>query len=99
MQERERKLASTISPQSYQPPSEADAGFYVTYGVVISARWGDVEKIRRAIEAEGGKIAFQTVSNGDLYLLRRYQVERALQGDASQLREVYQRKQDRRLKM
>ncbi len=97
MQEKERKLAAAISQQQTSP-SEADAGFYITYGVVISARWGDVEKIRRAIEAEGGKIAFQTVSNGDLYLLRRYQVERALDGDLSQLREVYERKQDRRLK-
>ncbi len=98
MQEQERKLAAAISPPLQQPASVADAGFYITYGVVISARWGDVEKIRRAIEAEGGKIAFQTVSNGDLYLLRRYQVERALDGDCSQLRDVYQRKQDRRLK-
>ncbi len=98
MQEQERKLATAISPQPTSP-SEADAGFYVTYGVIISARLADVEKIRAAIEQLGGKIAFQTVSNGELFLLRRYQVERALQGDASQLREVYQRKQDRRLKM
>jgi hypothetical protein len=57
----------------------------------------DVQKIREAIERLGGKIVFQTVSTGSLYVLRAYQVERALSGDISHLREIHKRKEERRV--
>lgn len=82
------------------PPSEsaADRQFYVSYGLIISTRMGDVEKIREAVQELGGKIVFQTVTSAPLYLLRGYQVEHILQGDVSELLEAYTRKQkDRRL--
>jgi len=76
--------------------SAEDQQFYISFGLVVSARLADVAKIRDAVERLGGKIAFQTVSNGDLFLLRRYQVERALAGDVSQLREIHNRKSGER---
>jgi hypothetical protein len=55
----------------------------------------DVPKIRDAVERLGGKIAFQTVTTSELFLLRRYQVERILDGDLDQLAELHKRKQRR----
>jgi hypothetical protein len=72
-----------------------DRSLYVSFGLVMSLRLGDVEKARAWLESNGAKIIFQTVSSGGLYLLRDYQVRRALQGDVSQLREIYQRKERR----
>ena len=69
-----------------------DQQFFVSFGLIISARLVDVKKIRDEIERLGGKIAFQTVSTGPLYILRAYQVERALSGDVSHLREIHERK-------
>jgi hypothetical protein len=74
-----------------------DRKFYVSFGVVMSVQHADVERIRAAIEQCGGKIVFQTISTGELYLLRRYQVEQILSGDASQLREVHKKKQEQRM--
>jgi hypothetical protein len=70
----------------------ADQRFFVSFGLIISARLVDVQRIRDEIERLGGKIAFQTVSNGPLYVLREYQLERAIHGDVSQLREIHERK-------
>ncbi len=94
--EAEHKPPSPISTRT-KPPSEcaADQQFYVSFGAVISCRLGDVEKIRGKIEAEGGRIVFQSVSNGPLVLLRAGQIERALNGDLSALAEIHKRKQRR----
>lgn len=73
-----------------------DRKFYVSFGVVMSVQHADVERIRAAIEAGGGKIVFQTISTGPLYLLRHYQVEQVLSGDTSQLCEVHKKKQEQR---
>jgi hypothetical protein len=62
---------------------------------VLSLQLGDVEKVRSWLEGNGAKIVFQTVGSGPLFVLREYQVRRILQGDTSQLDEVYQRKQRR----
>jgi hypothetical protein len=56
----------------------------------------DVAKIRAAIENADGKIAFQTVSGGPLYLLRHYEVEQIIQGDLDRLVEVHNRKSKER---
>jgi hypothetical protein len=92
MQETE-KLDRAISPQP-KPPSEASADrqFFVSFGLIISTRLVDVEKIRQAIQGLGGKIAFQTVTTAPLYVLRHYQVERAIQGDLSELVELHKKK-------
>jgi hypothetical protein len=58
----------------------------------LNARLLDIPKIREAVERLGGKIAFQTVTKEDLFLLRQYQVERILDGELDQLRLVYDRK-------
>ncbi len=76
--------------------SAEDQQFFVSFGLIVSARMADVAKIREAIERLGGKIAFQTVSSGPLYVLRHYQVEQILQGDIGQLAEVHSRKQKER---
>jgi hypothetical protein len=77
-----------------QPASVAteDRQFYVSFGLVLSTRLADLDKIRAAIESLGGKIIFHTVSDGRLYLLREYQVERAIHGDVSHLKELHDRK-------
>jgi hypothetical protein len=73
-----------------------DRKFYVSFGVVMSIQHTDVERVRAAIEGAGGKIVFQTISTGTLYLLRQRQVEEILSGDLSQLCEVHKKKQDQR---
>jgi hypothetical protein len=83
----------TISSGSTPPSgSAADQNFLVSFGMVISCRLGDVERIRSRIEAEGGRVVYQTVSNGPLFLLTAGKVERILQGDTSALAEVHRRK-------
>jgi hypothetical protein len=62
----------------------------------MSVQHADVERVRAAIQECGGKIVFQTISTGELYLLRRYQVEQILSGDLSQLCEVHKKKQEQR---
>ena len=92
-----KRLSPTVSPQStLTSDSQADRQFFVSYGVIISARLADVESIRKAIEEAGGKLAFQTVTSAPLYLLRHYQVEQILQGDLSHLAEVHSKKSKER---
>jgi len=82
----------TISSGAIPPSGSPDLQFPVSFGVVISCRLGDVDRIRSRIEQEGGHIVFQTTSNDDLFLLRKRQVERILQGDTSALAEVHKKK-------
>jgi hypothetical protein len=91
LSEREHK-PPTLFPDATQPSGSADLQFLVSFGVVMSCRLGDVPQIRSRIQEAGGRIVFQTVSNGDLYLLRRAQIERALNGDLSTLTEIHMRK-------
>jgi hypothetical protein len=81
-------ISSGAKPSSGSP----DQQFLVSFGAVISCCLGDVERIRESIHALGGRIVFQTVSNGPLFLLRAGQVERALQGDLSALAEIHIKK-------
>jgi len=86
------------STAKINPPSVSveDQQFFVSFGLIVSVRMVDVSRIRDAIERLGGKIVFQTVSSGPLYLLRHYQVEQILSGDTSQLCEVHKKKQEQR---
>jgi hypothetical protein len=90
-------LSPTSSSDLLLASVSADLGFYISFGLVLSARLADVPRIREAIERLGGKIAFQTVTKEDLFLLREYQVERILDGDLDQLAELHKRKQARRV--
>jgi hypothetical protein len=72
-----------------------DQDFWVSFGLIVSVRLSGVEKIRRTIEEAGGQIVFQTTTTAPLYLLRQYQIEKVLQGDVSQLREIYEKKRRR----
>ena len=72
-----------------------DRDFYVSYGLIISARLSGLEKIRKAVEAAGGLVVFQTATTAPLYLLRHYEVEEALQGDLSHLQEIHEKKRRR----
>lgn len=95
--EASKRLDRPISHQSTSPSeSSQDRGFFVSYGLIISTRLRDVDRIREAVKELGGKIIFQTVTSAPLYLLRGYQVERILQGDLSELLEAYARKQKER---
>ncbi|MGA2789816.1 MAG: hypothetical protein ABSF00_03490 [Candidatus Bathyarchaeia archaeon] len=82
----------TLFPDATQPSDSPDLQFPITFGVVMSCRLGDVQKIRSQIQEAGGRIVFQTVSNNSLFLLRAAQVEKALQGDLSVLTEIHNRK-------
>jgi hypothetical protein len=89
------KLASktpTIFPDATPPSGSPDLQFLVSFGMVVSCRLGEVERIRSLIQGTGGRIVFQTVSNGPLFLLRAGQVERALNGDLSALAEIHNKK-------
>jgi hypothetical protein len=87
----------TIFPDATPTSESADAAFLVSFGAVMSCRLGDVPKIRSRIQEAGGRIVFQTVSNAPLIILRAAQVERALQGDLSDLAGIHERKMRRRL--
>ena len=96
----EKRLDRTISQEASTPSvaSAQDRQFYVSLGLIVSIRLGDVEKIREAIQDLGGKIAFQTVTPAPLYVLRHYQIEQILRGDLSHIREIHERKsKERRL--
>ena len=86
------KPPNTISSGATPPSGSADLQFLVSFGAVISCRLGDVERIRSLIQGTGGRIVFQTVSNGPLFLFRAGQVERALKGDLSALAEIHGKK-------
>ena len=81
-------------PSETEPPSEstADQRFPVSFGLVVSCRLGDVQGIRESVQRLGGRIIYQTVSEGQLFLFREAQVERALNGDVSALIELHRRK-------
>ncbi|MGA2971907.1 MAG: hypothetical protein ABSE39_04685 [Candidatus Bathyarchaeia archaeon] len=90
---RDVKPPNAFSSNATQPSdSAADQQFLVSFGVVISCRLGDVEHIRSLINGIGGRVVFQTVSNGPLFLFRAAQVERALTGDVSALAEIHNKK-------
>jgi len=86
------KPSSTFSSEATLPSGSPDLNFLVSFGAVISCRLGDVERIRSLIQGAGGRIVFQTVSNGPLFLLRAGQVDRILQGDTSAIAEVHRKK-------
>ena len=86
------KPPNTISSGASPPSGSPDLQFLVSFGAVISCRFGDVERIRNLIQGAGGRVVFQTVSNGPLFLLRAGQVERALNGDLSALAEIHIKK-------
>lgn len=80
--------------------SVKDRSVFVSFGLVLSLKLDDVEKVRAWLEENGAKIVFQTVASSPLFVLREYQVRRALQGDVSQLSEIYQKKtQERSVRM
>lgn len=87
-----RSISSNVSPAS---GSHADEQFFVSFGLIVSCRLSDVDKIRTGIQNSGGKIIFQTVSNGPLFLLRAGQIERILQGDLNDLAEIHKKKERR----
>ena len=89
------KPQSPVSTEPAPPSGSPDQDFFVSFGLIVSCRLGDVEKIRGSIQKLGGRIVFQTVSNGVLFLFRAAQVVRALQGDASALAEAHKRKERR----
>jgi hypothetical protein len=72
-----------------------DRSMFISFGLVLSLKLDDVEKVRAWLEGNGAKIVFQTVASAPLFLLREHQVRKAIQGDTSELKEVYQRKQRR----
>jgi len=75
--------------------SAKDRSIFVSFGLVLSLKLDDVEKVRSWLETNGVKIVFQTTGKSDLFVLREYQVRRILHGDISQLEEIYQKKQRR----
>jgi len=79
------------------PPSGSEAGgqVFASLGLIISCRPSDVDLICRVIQACGGKLVFQTATNGSLFLLREVQIERILQGDLSELVEIMKKKERR----
>jgi hypothetical protein len=88
----DHKPPNTISSGATPSSGSPDLQFLVSFGAVISCRLGDVERIRSLIQGTGGRIVFQTVSNGPLFLFRAGQVERALNGDLSALAEIHGKK-------
>lgn len=92
-----KKLDPTLSDQPKSPSEAAqDWNFFISFGLIISARLGDVDKIRAAIQEEGGKVIFQTATTAPLYLLRHYEIEQILRGDTSHIREVHDKKSKER---
>ncbi len=89
----ETKIPSPISPGPSQPSGgSADQRFFVSFGLIMSCRLGDVDRIRSLIEEAGGRVVFQTVSNAPLFLFRAAQVQRMIEGDLSALADIHRRK-------
>ena len=90
------KMQETIIPFISNhpiPSSVADEDrIIVSFGLVVSCPLGKTEAIRQAIMKENGRIAYQIVSNGGLFLLREGQAQRILGGDNSELKELYTKK-------
>jgi hypothetical protein len=94
-QEPRLKTPSSISKQ-ITFPSEADEDrVFVSFGLIISCRLSDADKIRLAVESARGRIVFQTLSNGSLFLLRQAQIENALSGNLEELIEINKKKERR----
>jgi hypothetical protein len=74
------------------PPSGDAARVFCTFGLVVSCRYADQEPIVTAISEIGGKVIYRVPSTGHLFILRAYQIEKALRGDVSELQEIYDRK-------
>jgi hypothetical protein len=88
----EDKGENTSFSTKPKPPS-GDAGrVFCTFGLVLSCRYADVEPIVDAIAKIGAKIIYRIPSTGQLFVLRRYEVEKVLKGELSELREIYDRK-------
>ena len=82
---------TSFSPKP-NSPSEDVGRVFCTFGLVLSCRYADVEPIVDAIAKIGGKVIYRIPSTGQLFVLRRYEVEKALRGELSELQEIYDRK-------
>ena len=85
------KTRTSFSSSPKSPSGEA-ARALCTFGLVISCRYADQEPIVNAITNLGAKVIYRIPSTGQLFVLRRYEVEKALRGDLSELQEIYDRK-------
>jgi len=90
-EDKKEKNRTAFSPTP-KPPTEEAARAFCTFGLVISCRYADQEPIVAAITEIGGKVIYRIPSTGQLFVLRRYEVEKVLRGDLSELREIYERK-------
>jgi len=88
-----KRVETALSPQPKPPSvSSEDLQYYVSVGMIISARPVDVDRIRAAVTASGGKIVFSTVTPAPIYVLRHYEVEKILRGDLGDLVAIHERK-------
>ena len=85
-----------ISSSPLISPSEAalDGRLPITYSMIVSCHYQDVEAIRHSVMELGGKIVFQNVGNSKTYLLREGQVLKILRGDFSELERIHKKKKD-----
>jgi hypothetical protein len=91
----EPKLPTISSDATPPSGSAADQRFPVTFGLVVSCRFGEVQGIRESVQKLGVRIIYQTTSEDDLFLFKKTQVERALRGDVSALVEIHKKKERR----
>jgi hypothetical protein len=90
-EDKEENPRTSFSPKP-KPPSGEAARAFCTFGLVISCRYAEQEPIINAINKIGAKVIYRIPSTGQLFILRRYEVEKALRGDLSELQEIYDRK-------
>jgi hypothetical protein len=90
-EDKEEKPHTPFSTTPNSPSGKA-ARALCTFGLVISCRYADQEPIVDAISNIGAKVIYRIPSTGQLFILRRYEVEKALRGELFELQEIYDRK-------
>ena len=73
-------------------PTDKAGRAFCTLGLILSCRYADVEPIVAAINTIGSKVIYRIPSTGQLFVLRRYEVEKILKGDLTELQMLYDRK-------
>ena len=90
-EDKEENPRTSFSPKP-APPSGDAARVFCTFGLVLSCRYADLDPIIDAITKIGARVIYRIPSTGQLFILRRYEVEKALRGELSELQEIYDRK-------
>ena len=85
-------MVSDHSSGNSELEKKRDAQAFISYGLLMSVTVDKIDMIREAAKALGAKVIYNTTSTGDLYIIREYTLDRAIDGDVSELKELKKKK-------